>query len=474
MNLGLRQARIGTFAAAACACFTLLQPEPAAAWCGYYGCRGGEALIGGVVGGIIGGAISRGAQPAAPAPQVQERVIIKEREVRRPAAPRVDPYEREQTRSVQVALNYFGFNAGSPDGLSGRRTRTAISDYQAFMGFPISGHLSDFERSLLVSSHSRALSGGSRTTELIAAQGGGSRGLLKVYMQNQSAGAVINTEVNAQPQAPEAPPAVQQAAVAVAAEVAPEPEEAKPAMMPSFVGGPVEASMASFCNKTNLATSTNGGMVTAASMVDTSVALGEQFCLARAYVMDAGERLSATVQGVSLADMQAQCTAFAPTMRDYVAGLVAQSPAETTDALQAYVIKTGMNPAQLAANARICLSIGYRTDGADVALASALVLVGLGEASYGEVLGHHLAHGFGVPKRLDRAADWYDDSVRAMEGGAERVVAPGMKDRPALLHAAALRLRGGTPGQETFQAEAEPAAMPSFGMPSAPVESVNN
>lgn len=479
MNLGLGQARIGTFAAAACACFALLQPEPASAWCGYYGCRGGEALIGGVVGGIIGGAIGRGAQPApAPAPQVQERVIIKEREVHRPAAPRVDPYEREQTRSVQIALNYFGFDAGSPDGLSGRRTRNAVSEYQAFMGFPVSGHLSDFERSLLVSSHSRALAGGGRTTELVAAQGGGSRSLLKLYMQNQSAGAVINTEVNAQPQtiqpATQPAPAVQQAAVQQAA-VAPEPEaEPEPAMMPSFIGGPVEASMASFCNKTNLATSTNGGMVTAASMVDAGVALDEQFCLARAYVMDAGERLSATVQGVSLTDMQTQCAAFAPTMRDYVAGLVAQSPTETTNDLQAFVIKTGMNPAQLAANARICLSIGYRTDGADVALASALVLVGLGEASYGEVLAHHLAHGFGVPKRLDRAADWYDDAVRAMEGGAERVVAPGMKDRPALLHAAALRLRGGTSTQEPYQAEAAPASLPSFGMPVAPVESVNN
>ncbi len=315
--------------------------------------------------------------------------------------------------------------------------------------------------------------------EIVAQQGMGARGLLKVYHQNQSAGAVINTAVPAQAQpvqpAPEAP-TVQAAAVAVApepaAELTPEPEpESAPAMMPSFIGGPVEASMASFCNKTNLVTSTNGGMVTAASMTDAGFAIGEQFCLARAYVMDAGEKLSATVQGVTLAEMQSQCAAFAPTMRDHVAGLVAQSPAETTNELQAFVIKTGMNPAQLSANARICLSIGYRTDGADIALASALVLVGLGEAAFGEVLGHHLAQGFGVPKRLDRAADWYDAAVLAMEGGAERVVAPGVKDRPALLHAAAVRLRGGTPSQDPLQAAApQPAVLPSFGMPAAPAE----
>lgn len=499
MGLGFRRARFGTVAVAACTCFAILQPVPSEAW--HYGHRhgygGAEALIGGAIGGIIGGAISRGAQPApAPAPQVQERVIIKEREVRRPAAPRVDPYEREQTRNVQIALNYFGFDAGSPDGVSGQRTRGAIRGYQSYMGFPVSGHLSDYERSFLISSHARALSGGEQTTQAVAMQGTGSRGLLKLYQQNQTAGAVINTGAGAQPQtiqpapqtAPAAvqttPAAVQTAAVqtaavqtaAVAAEQEPEAEpeaEPAPASMPSFIGGPVEASMASFCNKTNLVTSTNGGMVTAASMVDTGVALGEQFCLARAYVMDAGERLSATVQGVSLAEMQSQCAAFAPTMRDYVAGLVTQSPDGTTDDLQAFVIKSGMNPAQLSANARICLSIGYRTDGAEVALASALVLVGLGEAAYGEVLGHHLAHGFGVPKRLDRAADWYDDAVRAMEGGAERVVAPGLKDRPALLHAAALRLRGGTPTQDPVQAAApQPAALPSFGLPGAAAESV--
>jgi hypothetical protein len=161
-------------------------------------------------------------------------------------------------------------------------------------------------------------------------------------------------------------------------------------------------------------------------------------------------------------------------MRDYVASVVAQPPTDTTNELQSFVIKTGMNPAQLSANARICLSIGYRTDGAEVALASALVLVGLGEAAYGELLAHHLAHGFGVPKRLDRAADWYDAVVLAMEGGAERVVAPGVGDRPALLRAAALRLRGGAPAADAAQATPQPVLLPSFGMPGVTVQGVAN
>ncbi len=480
MNLALGRARIGTVAVVAGACVVFLQPAPSQAYCGYYGCNRGDALVGGVIGGIIGGAISNSRAQPAPAPQVQERVIIKEREVYKPAAPRIDPYEREQTRNVQMALNYFGFDAGVPDGVSGRRTRSAISAYQAFMGFPISGALSDYERSFLTSSHSRALAGGPQTTQVIATQGMGSRGLLKVYQQqDQGGGAVMNAAAAAPPQpvqpAPQTQPPANQP---VMASLAPEPEaESKPAAMPNFIGGPVEASMASFCNKTNLVTSTNGGMITAASMTepgDSGIALGEQFCLARAYVMDDGERLSSTVQGLSLAEMQSQCGDFAATMRDYVAGLVSQSTTETTNDLQSFVVKTGMNPAQLSANARICLSIGYRTDSADVALASALVLVGLGEAAYGEVLAHHLAQGFGVPKRLDRAADWYDASVQAMQGGATRVVAPGMKDRPALLHAAALRLRGGTPTADPLQAAPERAALPTFNMPGVQAQTVNN
>src|SRR5699024_11018868 len=89
------RARVLGSAAVTCLCLAVLQPTPAAAW--HYGHHHGaaEALIGGAIGGIIGGAISSQARPD-PEPRVQERVIIREREVHRPAAPRIDPYEREQ------------------------------------------------------------------------------------------------------------------------------------------------------------------------------------------------------------------------------------------------------------------------------------------------------------------------------------------------------------------------------------------
>lgn len=494
--------KMKSVALAGCASVALVAAAPAQA-------GGGSSFVGGLVGGIVGGAIGSAAATSATQPR-QERVIIQERRVYQPS---VNSYEREQNRNTQEALNYFGFAAGVPDGVLGWRSRNAISAYQAHMGFPVTGHMSDYDRSFLLTSHSRAISGGFQTQQLIAANGG-TRGLLNVYYANQTAGAVLNTQpvvvspgplvvgtpmVIANQPAPQTsvvintgPTAAPQAAAALpaappAAAPAPAPQtqlaavEAAPAavqpatgMMPSFIGQSAEASMASFCNKTNLVTSSSGGMVTAASMTDVTVAVGEQFCLARTYVIDQGEQLSATVQGVSLGDMQAQCAAFAPSMRDYVAGMVAKNPNEATDDLQGFVIRSGMNPAQLAANARICLSIGYRMDNADVALASALVLVGLGEAAYGEVLGHHLAHGFGVPKRLDRAADWYDTAAVALDGGAQRVVAPGTADRPVLLRATAVHLRGGGVASQATPAAPQPAALPNFVMPSVEPQKVAN
>src|SRR5699024_2810441 len=158
-----------------------------------------------------------------PEPRVQERVIIREREVHRPAAPRIDPYEREQARSVQIALNYFGFDAGAPDGIKGRRTRAAIREYQAFMGFPVTGNLAEYGGSFLVSSHARALAGGPQTIQIVAAQGTGSRGLLKYYQQDDAAGGVANAAAASAPVAaqPAPPPEVETVAATAEPEAGP-------------------------------------------------------------------------------------------------------------------------------------------------------------------------------------------------------------------------------------------------------------
>jgi hypothetical protein len=450
----------------------------------------GSAFVGGLVGGIIGSAI--GNQQRQAAPRQQTRTVVRQ--------PAVNSYQREQNRQTQVALNYFGFPAGTPDGVFGRNSRAAASQYQAYLGYPPTGYLSDYERSFLITSYQRAIVGGPQTAQMMTEMGQGTRGLL-IAFRNEAMG-VPATPAQQQPQpqmvvAPQAPATVvvpQAPATVEAAAPAPEPAPAVPAIpaevlqaagtpeaqpaatafaVPNFMPAPAEASMASHCNRTSLVTGSNGGYVTLASMGDPGFVLDEQFCLARTYVIEEGSRLAAMVPGVTTAEMEAQCVAFAPGMREYAAKAVSQEPPQVIDALQAFVVGTGVPPSQLAANARICLGIGYRTDNAELSLAAAMLLVGLGEAAYAELLGHHLVGGFGMPKRTDRGLDWLAVSVMALEDGATPVVSPGAPERVQLLRQAVAQMGDPDAGKGEVLTDAATPAVPNFTMPVKPAPQSN-
>lgn len=445
------------------------------------------AAAGAFIGSVLGNAVTQ--------PRQTERVIIREqprtvvRTVREPRpAPVVNTYEREQNRQAQVALNHFGFPAGSPDGVMGRNSRAAAAQYQAFMGAPATGYLSDYERSQLIAAYNRALVGGPQNQQIMAAYGQGMRGLLLGYRDEQMGvpmpGAGAPPMMAAVPMAPAA--TVAAAAIAAAPAPAPAPvpapvpqldpitiavaDEPAAAGLPSFLAAAPEASMAGACNRVSLVTSTNGGFVTLASLKDPGVALQEQFCLARTYAIEDGDDLAAKVQGVSAAEIQSKCEAFAPAMRPYVAMLSSEPAPEVLDAVRGFIIKSGAAPAAIIGNARICLGVGYRTDNAELALGSALLLDAAGEAAYGEHVGHHLMQGFGAPRRADRGADWMDEAVAAMQGGATQVVAPGAPERVALLRRS-LDMATGKPADALTDAAAPVATLPSFQMPTAPASS---
>jgi hypothetical protein len=443
----------------------------------------GSAFVGGLVGGIIGGAIGsqqqQQRQQAVPQRQQQPRTVVRQ--------PTVNSYQREQNRQAQVALNYFGFPAGTPDGVFGPNSRSAAAQYQAYLGYSPTGYMSDYERSFLITSYQRAIVGGPQTAQMMTEMGQGTRGLL-IAFRNEQMG-VPATPVQQAPQmvvvpqapapvvVPQAPATVEVAAPAPEPEPAPVVEAAAPAAtgfaVPNFMPAPAEVSMASHCNRTSLVTGSNGGYVTLASMGDPGFALDEQFCLARTYVIEEGSRLASMVPGVTTAEMEAQCVAFAPGMREYAAKVVSQEPAQVTDALQAFVVGTGVPPSQLAANARICLGIGYRTDNAELSLAAAMLLVGLGEAAYAELLGHHLMGGFGMPRRTDRGLDWLAVSVMALENGATPVVSPGAPERIRLLRQAVAQMGDPGGGAAEVLTDAATPALPNFAMPVKPAPQSN-
>lgn len=409
----------------------------------------GDFIAGAIIGGIVG------------ANAKKQRATTRSTKRRTTTKKRSTLPSTQEGKNIQSSLNYFGFDAGSVDGQLGRKTRDAVSQYQAYLGYPVTGKLSTFEQNLLISSYNRAQAGGYAVQQQVAANPDGTRGLLKAYraeMAGQSAPTTAgNTTIVVAPQAPAAAAPALAGASTLAAAVAP----AAPAL-PNFMGAGSQASLASHCNTVSLVTNTNGGFVTLAGMSDPDVALNEQFCLARTYAIAKSEELVGKIQGFTPDQVAAQCTAFGPAMKDHVAALSLKPRDAVTADVAAFIPTTGMAPAQLVGTARICLGVGYRTDNMDVAVGSALLLYTLGEGVYGELMGHHLAQGFGPAKRNDLALAWYEAGVTAVDSGAAAVFVPGQPERTELIRQAAARMNGAPVPAQPLVQPASGNALPTF------------
>ncbi len=510
----------------------------------------GAALVGGLIGGVI----------------MNEANKNKRRTVQSNTNSATRTYNRE----TQTALNYFGFPAGTPDGVFGSRSRDASRQYQIYMGFPQTGNLSQYERDFLVSSYNRALVGGPQVIKAMQSPQG-TRSLLKTwhgapvtggagsygyaglpmevseavdeiaaagdptgdqllqrtgFMQladlNQdgrndylidtaaagipywcsNGGATCTVMVFAStPQGYErndfTASSVTTAdftctrgecdrieAPVLAASPAPQALAPAPAPAPQSNGtvlasggaqgglggiqlfqapAPQAASLTSHCSKVSLLTSSNGGYMTVANITDPELALGEQFCLARSYAINRGETLVAGLQGVTSAQVDAQCDQFGPALQPFVSQLGAGDSTAVVAAVQKFILQSNMSVAQLQNTAEICLFSGYRRDNMDVALGAGLLLVGLGQHPYAELIGHHMALGFGASVDQPRAQGWYNAAVSALENGAEPVFAPGQPERVALVKAASQGLtQPGLP--QPVQASGGAAALPTFGI----------
>ncbi|WP_299771930.1 peptidoglycan-binding domain-containing protein [uncultured Tateyamaria sp.] len=425
----------------------------------------GDFVAGAIIGGIVGHAATK---------QNQRRKATQRTYTKKTYKPRLP--STQEGREIQASLNYFGFNAGTVDGQLGRRSRNAVSAYQAYLGYPATGQLTPFEQNLLITSYNRAQAGGYAVTQQIATTPDGTRGLLKTYRaelagQQPAVPLAPNTTIVVAPQP--VTPTVGTTTTTTVVAAAPEaaalaaPTEAAAPALPNFLGGGATASLASHCNTVSLLTNTNGGFTTAAAMTDPDVALNEQFCLARTYAIATSEDMIAKVQGFTPAQVASQCEQFGPAMQPYVASLALKSQPEVVQDVAGFILTTGMSPAQLQGTAKICMGVGYRTDNMDVALGSALMLFAMGDQVYGEMMGHHLAQGFGTSKRIDSARVWYAEGLKAVDSGAPAVFAPGQPERVELLRQASLRLGTSNSGLVApAQPTVQPAALPTFGLAS--------
>ncbi|WP_373456017.1 peptidoglycan-binding protein [Tropicibacter sp. Alg240-R139] len=348
--------------------------------------------------------------------------------------------QREQNRNVQSALNYFGYNVGTVDGSIGRKTRAGISNYQSDMGYSIDGRLDDAERSFLLNSHHRAQASAhvAPYNQILASQG--QQGLLRTYRDEQLG---IPTPQVQQPQVQQATaPAPTQNTV---------PARANTGALPDFTFGEQTRSANEHCNEINVLTAANGGLTAGGNVADAEFALNEQFCLARTQAMAESSRIEATIPNLSAPQIEAQCQGLTQAMAPQMVGIDSKSPSEVIADGSSFLRNSGKPMDQLVSGGKVCLGVGYRTDDAEMAMASGVLLASAGQLGYGEIVSHHLREGFGAAKGpANVASEWMRMAINAAQSGA--TVLGQTPDRIAVLSAAMT----GVPAQTGT------AALPAF------------
>jgi peptidoglycan hydrolase-like protein with peptidoglycan-binding domain len=423
---------------------------------------GKDFIAGAIIGGLIGGAVAN--------ENNKKRTTKSTRSTKtktKSTKSSISAEQREANREVQTALNYFGYGVGTPDGSIGPKSRAAISNYQAFLGYPATGQLTEHERTILVTSYHRAVAGGPVIASTVSGSVLGLKAVL-IAQRDEMAGIAPGGTMAAATGAPAPGSVAAAAAAALPTLIAEEPVIAEPVVevaaaeepaLPSFMDpAGAKGSLASECNQIGLTTTANGGLTTADGMQDANFALGEQFCLARSFAISKGDELTGQIAGFTPDQIAEQCAAFGPVLKDHVAALSLKPAAEVLGGVEGFILSSGMSPAQLSGTAKVCLGVGYAKDDLNVAIGSALLLAAMGERGYSEYLGHHLSQGFGATERPDLALDWYQMSLDAMEQG-QTVVAPGVEGRDAVIKKASYTINGRA---AELEPEVQEAALPVF------------
>jgi peptidoglycan hydrolase-like protein with peptidoglycan-binding domain len=373
------------------------------------------ALLGGlIVGGIIVNEVNKNNKKKRAAQQQQQQ----QQQQRANANAAANNAQRAQNRQVQAALNYFGYDVGAVDGLVGRQTRAGISRYQSAMGFPADGRMDNQERDFLLNSKQRAevSSNVPPYNTILATQGRG--GLLRTYRNEQLGIATV---------APTPAPAPVQVATQPATQ---------PSSLPEFNFTPSTRSVSAACNEINILTAANGGVTSASRVTDAEFALNEQFCLARTHAIAEAATIEATIPDTNSVNIQEQCTGLSHAIAPQLTTLDTANPDQVISATSAFMTESGQPLDRLIAGAKLCLGVGYRTDDAEMALASAVMLASGGELGYSEIVSHQLREGFGTNRATPQKADeWMNMALDAMTDGGDTVLGQS-PDRMAVLSTA--------------------------------------
>ncbi len=387
----------------------------------------GGVGVGAVMGLMIGGAMARQRQP---------RVYRQAPPRYRVAAPRqrkkaVDPVAANQI--VQRALAALGLYEGPISGKIDKPTQVSIAAFQQKIGEKPTGKLTAPQRQVLFANYAqnaRPIPPAQTVTgqpgglfALIAAGGGAATGAITAAGAASAPGFI-------------AEPALPSTSVAPATSGSQSAPAATSELSKFFASvcrddTPLENPLAS---RTVLS-------------VGALKLTPKQFCVAReAAISESYEALTKSGQ-TDIANVRAGCRTFADGMKAHVTAAFSDHATATIQKLQKEF--AGTSPDASITNFKICLGIGYVEDQPDMILASALGLVGIGEAGYAELIGGVFGIGITPLDNKTRATEWLDFAASQIEKGASTVVKELGADRAGVLKLVVKELRGDAPKPTT-------------------------
>lgn len=270
--------------------------------------------------------------------------------------------QRRTNRAVQSALNFFGFDTGSVDGILGRKSRAAISDFQTFMDYEATGNLTREERLFLLST----FNGINTEDEALA---------LKISLGLVSVQDLLKARADEEPEAPD-----------TVEEAAPEaPLSMRSLCINIGANGPLDLVKAQFCNLRQLA------------------------------IEQSDFLLETSLTTTSIEPVIGECQNFTTEIQPQITLVAAQPAAALISDMDLWFRRSGASREKLFRQAQTCLGVAYRHDDPEAALASLLVLSGLKDPIFIELTGYHIALGLGLIDAQDmaRAQGWMEASIAA-------------------------------------------------------------
>ncbi|MBL1437041.1 MAG: peptidoglycan-binding protein [Rhodobacteraceae bacterium] len=290
--------------------------------------------------------------------------------------------QRNANRAVQSALNFFAFNVGVVDGIFGRKSRAAINDFQAFMGYEATGTLTHEERDFLMSSFNKLSNENEALALKISLGLVSAQDALRALSEN---GAIVAEAEELA--APQGPLSMRALCVNIGADT------------------PFEHVKAQFCNLRQLAVEQSN------FLLETSLSTSE---------------IGPIIEG---------CQSFTAELRPQLLQLATTDSTELISEMDLWLRRAGASTEKLTRQAETCLGVAYQHDDSEAALAALLVLSGLKNPIYIEQTGYHLALGLGLEgtRELARARGWMEAAIAAQTGDIMSLTSQTSQQRTEVL-----------------------------------------